>query len=118
MDKEGDKSRPAWWPKNPYPEDIFPMGTQQYVEAIPDEAQRTAISGCLGRLFWDIAEGSIHDRMCQHREDEAERWKDIIAAARERGDEELADKLTATALEALVEVDDPNEPFEDTASRP
>ncbi len=51
--------KPAWWPQNPYPETIFPMTVDEYVKEIPDELLRTRISGCLGRLFWEIASTSI-----------------------------------------------------------
>jgi len=55
--------KPAWWPDNPYPESMFPMTDDEYVKAIPDPKMRTAISGCLGRLFWDIASESIYNAM-------------------------------------------------------
>ena len=64
-----DRPYPDWWPTNPYPEDIFPMSVEWYVRAIPDEHVRTAISGCLGRLFWDIASRSIYDAWRQKEED-------------------------------------------------
>ena len=46
-------------PENPYPEDIFPATMDDYIEIIPDTKTRTAISGCLGRRFWNIAETMI-----------------------------------------------------------
>ena len=52
---------PSWWPQNPYPADVFPMTVDDYVIAVPDETARTALSGCLGRLFWNIASKSIHE---------------------------------------------------------
>ncbi len=54
-----NKSKPMWWPSNPYPKDIFPMEREQYVEIVPDPGTRTALSGMLGREFWDIASESI-----------------------------------------------------------
>ena len=48
-----------WWPENPYPENIFTMTMDEYVAAVPDGALRTAISGCLGRYFWDLASWEI-----------------------------------------------------------
>jgi hypothetical protein len=60
---------PDWWPKNPYPEDIFPMTVADYVAMIPDGKERTALSGCLGRLFWDMASKSIHDAMIESQQD-------------------------------------------------
>jgi len=56
---------PEWWPKCPYPEDIFPMTIGQYKKIIPDPNERTAVSGCLGRLFWKIAEECIYDALVQ-----------------------------------------------------
>lgn len=47
--------KPNWWPKNPYPEDIFPMERKRYAEIVPDPNTRTALSGMLGREFWNIA---------------------------------------------------------------
>ena len=63
------KNKPDWWPKNPYPEDIFPMERSEYVKIVPDDKIRTALSGCLGRTFWDIASETIWDRLQQHLED-------------------------------------------------
>ena len=51
--------KPEWFPENPYPESIFPMTDDEYVKAIPDPHLRTAISGFLGRKFWDLAEQAI-----------------------------------------------------------
>lgn len=59
------KSKPSWWPQNPYPEDIFPMTVKNYVQLVPDPHTRTALGGCLGRLFWDIASEMIWDRYCE-----------------------------------------------------
>lgn len=55
--------KPKWWPENPYPESIFPMTDDEYVKAIPNPKLRTAISGYLGRSFWNIASESIRDAM-------------------------------------------------------
>lgn len=57
---------PFWWPENPYPEEIFPMTEEDYVKYVPDAEERTAMSGCLGRLFWDIASKSILDAYLSH----------------------------------------------------
>lgn len=51
--------KPSWWPRNPYPESIFPMNLERYQEIVPDPDLRTALSGCLGRMFWDIASQMI-----------------------------------------------------------
>ncbi len=61
--------KPDWWPETPYPEQIFPMTTKDYVKFVPDPQQRTALSGCLGRLFWDIASETIWDRLKEHLDD-------------------------------------------------
>lgn len=61
--------KPDWWPKNPYPEDIFPMKLEEYPEIVKDPRLRTALSGCLGRMFWDIASGTILDAMERHLEE-------------------------------------------------
>lgn len=63
------KRYPAWWPKNPYPEDIFTGTRDDYVKAIPDERLRTKCSGFLGREFWQIASDDIFDAMQEHAED-------------------------------------------------
>ncbi len=55
--------KPIWWPKNPYPEDIFPMVRDEYSEVVPDPTKRTALSGMLGREFWDITSKSIYDAL-------------------------------------------------------
>jgi hypothetical protein len=51
---------PEWWPENPYPESVFPMTLEEYEKAIPDENLRTAISGCLGRVFFDLVSAQIY----------------------------------------------------------
>lgn len=53
------KKKPKWWPKNPYPEKIFPMKRDKYPEIVPDKCIRTALSGMLGREFWEIASNDI-----------------------------------------------------------
>jgi len=52
-------NKPEWWPECPYPESVFPMTIEEYVKAIPDPRLRTAISGSLGREFWNIASEAI-----------------------------------------------------------
>ena len=52
-------AKPEWWPKNPYPESIFPMLREKYSDIVPNPETRTALSGMLGREFWDIASESI-----------------------------------------------------------
>jgi len=53
------KKRPPWWPQVPWPADVWPMTQEEYVRAIPDPKLRTAISGFLMRMGWEIAEGDI-----------------------------------------------------------
>jgi len=68
--------KPNWWPQNPYPEDIFVMKRDRYPEIVPDDMTRTALSGCLGREFWEIASNMIWTALQNHRED----MEDTIAA--------------------------------------
>ena len=56
-------NKPDWWPESPYPEDVFPMTTEQYVEAVPDSHLRSAISGHLARWAWSVAEEMIWEAM-------------------------------------------------------
>ena len=51
---EPQAEMPLRRPENPYPKDIFPMTTTEYVEAVPDDNMRTAISGCIGRYVWNV----------------------------------------------------------------
>ena len=51
--------KPTWWPENPYPESIFPMTIEEYVDAVPDPKLRTAISGCMARFGWKVASDQI-----------------------------------------------------------
>ena len=67
--------KPDWWPKNPYPEDVFPMKQEDYSKIIPDKYKLAALSGMLGRLFWDIASDMIWDRLKEHLEDLEEEVK-------------------------------------------
>jgi len=60
--KPSMQKRPDWWPENPYPADVFPMTLQVYADMV-DEETRTAISGCLGRFFWEIASEQIFSAM-------------------------------------------------------
>lgn len=59
------EKKPDWWPKNPYPEWLFPMDDSGYEVIVPDPHIRTALSGCLGRVFWNIASEMIFDRWLQ-----------------------------------------------------
>lgn len=57
------ENKPYWWPKNPYSKAIFTMKRNRYQKIVPDPELRTALSGMLGREFWDIASDMIWDRM-------------------------------------------------------
>ncbi len=67
-DKTGGAAFPEWWPECPYPKEVFAMELEGYIKAVPDEKLRTAISGFLGRTFWDIASKQILDAMIAERE--------------------------------------------------
>jgi len=64
-----EKNFPEWWPRNPYPEDIFVMKRERYPEIVPDPDLRTGLSGMLGRVFWEVASDAIFDAMCVAMED-------------------------------------------------
>ncbi len=83
-------TKPNWWPDNPYPDDVFPMTGEGYAEAVPDEHKRTAISGYLGRFFWERASERIHTAM--------------IEAADNRADETVGGKAEVATLESITVV--------------
>ena len=61
--------KPEWWPECPYPKSVFPMTIDQYVEFIPDNKSRTAISGLLYREGWNVANKQIWEYMQEYLED-------------------------------------------------
>lgn len=61
--------KPNWWPECPYPKDIFTMQPNEYPRIVPDEKTRTALSGLLGREFWNIASEMIAERYQEAIED-------------------------------------------------
>lgn len=63
-----EQPKPEWWPKCPYNEKIFPMKRDRYAEIVPDPKVRTALSGMLGREFWEIASETIWERYCEQPE--------------------------------------------------
>lgn len=81
-----EENRPNWWPENPYPETVFPMHLDEYIEIVPDPRARTAVSGCLGREFWGIASKTIYDYYKKYSKAEIERkttaWLDAIRKLR------------------------------------
>lgn len=58
-----------FWPKNPYPETLFPMPEERYAEIVPDPHLRTALSGMLGRRFWDLTLETIRQAMTETMEE-------------------------------------------------
>ncbi|HUW46654.1 MAG TPA: hypothetical protein VMW50_12770 [Dehalococcoidia bacterium] len=67
-----EKIMPEWWPTNPYSETIFPMPREKYGEIVPDPKTRTALSGMLGREFWDIASRAIWEAYLDQQDNLAE----------------------------------------------
>ena len=67
-------NKPSFWPKNPYPESIFPMPRERYPEIVPDSELRTALSGMLGRELWDIASEAIWAAMLEAEDEWTEIW--------------------------------------------
>jgi hypothetical protein len=61
--------KPIWWPKNPYPEWMFPMTDEEYIDILPDPMTRTAVSGYSGRWAWQVAETEIWERLTEHLEE-------------------------------------------------
>jgi hypothetical protein len=51
--------KPEWWPKCPWPADIWTMTDVEYVKVVADPELRTAISGFLMRRGWELAEEDI-----------------------------------------------------------
>jgi len=45
------------------------MAEERYPEIVPDPEVRTALSGMLGRQFWNIASETIWEAMCEHNEE-------------------------------------------------
>lgn len=64
------KPKPEWWPANPYPEDVFPLTCKEYSKMFTPQ-MRSSVSGCLGRMFWDIASEQIWEAWQNHME---EKW--------------------------------------------
>ncbi len=56
-------------PKNPYPESVFPMTIDEYVEAVPDTKLRGVISGHLARWQFDVAKSLILEAIKNEFED-------------------------------------------------
>ena len=51
--------KPDWWPINPYPESVWPMQLGDISEIVRDPDELTAISGCMGRHFWEVASDDV-----------------------------------------------------------
>lgn len=58
-----EMKKPKWFPSCPWPKDIWTMTKEEYVKAVPDHNLRTAISGFLMRLGWELAEEDIYKRL-------------------------------------------------------
>ncbi|KAF0148764.1 MAG: hypothetical protein FD143_2846 [Ignavibacteria bacterium] len=56
-------------PENPYPESVFPMTEDEYVEAIPDPHKRTAISGFMGRYVFEATKRRFIESIKEEFED-------------------------------------------------
>lgn len=92
------KQKPDWWPDNPYPETVFPMKRDQYSKIVPNERVRTALSGMLGREFWDIASETIWDAVEEQIEQlqaELDHEKQSVIGL------EMANKSLSEQIEAL-----------------
>ena len=62
--------KPDWWPECPYHESVFTMPIEEYEKIVPDPKTRTALSGCLGRHFWNLASDEILRRYIEAMEEE------------------------------------------------
>ena len=65
-------NKPDWWPECPYPKDLFPMELNDITDVVPDEATRTALSGAMGRLFWELASDAIYRAMIEEQKEESQ----------------------------------------------
>lgn len=57
--------KPHWWPKNPYPESVFSMQMAECIKVVPNPDNLTALSGCMGRHFWDVASDDIFEALTE-----------------------------------------------------
>ena len=76
---EDFNDKPNWWPENPYPKEVFPMERSEYPKIVPDDKIRTALSGCLGRTFWEMASDAIWERYKEYARD---KWVEGTTAIR------------------------------------
>lgn len=58
-----NRKKPDWWPKNPYPKSVFVMTIDEYAKTVPNPKTRTAISGCLGRMFFETISDDLFERL-------------------------------------------------------
>jgi len=56
-------NKPTWWPTNPYPESVWPMQLSDISEIVRNPDELTAISGAMGRHFWNVASDDIWEAM-------------------------------------------------------
>lgn len=60
---------PDWWPQCPWPESVWTMTEAEYVRAVPDPDQRTAISGAVMRWGWRLMEKYMIEQLKEHHPD-------------------------------------------------
>lgn len=56
---------PSWWPECPWPASVWRMTTEEYFAFIPNEQNRTAVSGLLMREGWELACRSIYKELIE-----------------------------------------------------
>jgi len=75
-------NKPDWWPENPYPESVWPMTMDDVAYEIRDPDKLTAISGSMGRHFWNLASDDIWELVAPELV-ENEELKKVITACYE-----------------------------------
>jgi hypothetical protein len=54
----------------PWPESAWPMTEAEYIKAVPDPHQRTAISGAVMRWGWELAQTTVNEAIAEAEEAE------------------------------------------------
>jgi len=70
-------------PECPWPVDVWPMTDAEYAETVPDECQRTAISGYLMRLGWELCVKALERAAADSTLDELAEKQGVGPATRE-----------------------------------
>ena len=70
-------------PECPWPVDVWPMTDAEYSEAVPDEGQRTAISGFLMRRGWELCVKALERAAADSTLDELAEKQGVGPATRE-----------------------------------